>query len=264
GQTGHKSTNCGFRQQQQQQQQQYRTQGTAPPAQNQNWGPSNQNYGNSQQNQSNMRNSGQSGNTAYGRRGNNNQGYNNNARHSGNNNNYQQNYSNPQRGQSNYLPNQQNRSANYGNRQPPNSYGVRAVHIDHTYGRDNEDNGENEVEGEVVDIGGPDPYLPMNNSESENYNEQFEQNYSDDQMVYPNDGFAQNEADNSVQTNEPVENVKIFSQIATQPVQENSTNQMFGELMRQMADLKQNQQNLKQNQQKANSKLENFRSLPKT
>ncbi|MCP4474685.1 MAG: hypothetical protein GY821_09015, partial [Gammaproteobacteria bacterium] len=82
GQTGHKSTNCGFRQQQQQQ---YRMQGTAPPAQNQNWGPSNQNYGNSQPNQSNMRNSGQNGNTGYGRGGNNNQGYNNNTRNSGNN-----------------------------------------------------------------------------------------------------------------------------------------------------------------------------------
>ncbi|MCP4475544.1 MAG: hypothetical protein GY821_13465, partial [Gammaproteobacteria bacterium] len=118
GQAGHKSTNCGFQQQQQQQQQQYRTQGTAPPAQNQNWGPSNQNYGNSQPNQSNMRSSGQSGNAGNGRGGNNNQGYNNNARNSGYNNNYQQNYSNPPRGQSNYSPNQQNRPANFGNRQP--------------------------------------------------------------------------------------------------------------------------------------------------
>ncbi|MCP4495022.1 MAG: hypothetical protein GY820_48125, partial [Gammaproteobacteria bacterium] len=77
------------------------------------------------------------------------------------------------------------------------------------------------------------------------------------QMVYPNDGFAQNGANNSVQTNEPGENVKIFSQIATQPVQENSTNQMLCLIIRKVA-------NLEQNQQKADSKFENFRSLTKT
>ncbi|MCP4492477.1 MAG: hypothetical protein GY820_34995, partial [Gammaproteobacteria bacterium] len=263
GQTGHKSTNCGVRQQQQQQQQQYRTQGTAPPAQNQNWGPSNQNYGNSQPNQSNMRNSGQSGSTGYGRGGNNSQGYNNNTRNSGNNN-YQPNYSNPQRGQSNYPPNQQNRSANYGNRQPPNSYGVRAVHIDHTCERENEENGENGVEGEMGDLCGPDSYLPKNNSELENCNEQYEQNCSEDQMVYPNDGFAQNEAEHSVQTNEPEENVPIFSQIATQQIQENSTNQMLGNIMRKMEDLQKNQQDLQQGQRRTDSKLENFRGLNKT
>ncbi|MCP4485784.1 MAG: hypothetical protein GY820_00405, partial [Gammaproteobacteria bacterium] len=127
GQIGHKSTNCGFQQQQQQQQQQYRTQGTAPPTQNRNWGPSNQNYGNSQPNQSNMRSSGQSGNAGYGRGGNNQQGYNNNTRNTGHNNNYQQTYSNPPRGQ--------NRPANFGNRQPQyqqgpqTGYGVRALQI---------------------------------------------------------------------------------------------------------------------------------------
>ncbi|MCP4492400.1 MAG: hypothetical protein GY820_34590, partial [Gammaproteobacteria bacterium] len=64
GQTGHKSINCGFRQQQQQQQQQGRNQGPPPYAQNQNWGPSNQNQSNSQQ--GSARGSGQSSNAGYG------------------------------------------------------------------------------------------------------------------------------------------------------------------------------------------------------
>ncbi|MCP4475587.1 MAG: hypothetical protein GY821_13685, partial [Gammaproteobacteria bacterium] len=74
GQTGHKSINCGFRQQQQQQQQQQqaRNQGPPPYAQNQNWGPSNQNQNNSQQ--GSVRGSGQNSNAGYGRGGYNNQG----------------------------------------------------------------------------------------------------------------------------------------------------------------------------------------------
>ncbi|MCP4476347.1 MAG: hypothetical protein GY821_17665, partial [Gammaproteobacteria bacterium] len=219
GQTGHKSTNCGFQQQQQQQQQQYRTQGTAPPTQNRNWGPSNQNYGNSQPNQSNMRNSGQSGNTGYGRVGNNNQGY-NNARNNGNNN-YQQNYSNPPR------PGQQNRTANFGNRQPQNTQGVRVLQINpDSLNVGGEDDDTLDPNPEEVDLSGQDSYLPKNNSEEEDFYEQYEQKYNNGQMGYPNDGFAQNGASNSVQTNEPEENVKIFSQIAMQLTPENSTNQL--------------------------------------
>ncbi|MCP4494508.1 MAG: hypothetical protein GY820_45500, partial [Gammaproteobacteria bacterium] len=112
---------------------------------------------------------------------------------------------------------------------------------------------------------------PKNNSEEEDFYEQYEQKYNNGQMVYLNDGFAQNGADNLVQTNEPGENVKIFSQIATQPTQENSTKQMLGEMMRKMDNLQLNQQGLQQNlqdvqqnQQKADSKFENFRSLTKT
>ncbi|MCP4475009.1 MAG: hypothetical protein GY821_10695, partial [Gammaproteobacteria bacterium] len=107
-------------------------------------------------------------------------------------------------------------------------------------------------------------YLPKNNSEEEDFCEQYEQQYNNGQMVYPDDGFAQNRANNSVQTNEPGENVKIFSQIATQSTPENSTNQLLGEIMRKMENLQQNQQDLQKNQQKADSKFENFRSLTKT
>ncbi|MCP4473760.1 MAG: hypothetical protein GY821_04185, partial [Gammaproteobacteria bacterium] len=190
GQTGHKSTNCGVRQQQQQQQQQqYRTQGTAPTAQNQNWGPSNQNYGNSQSNQSNMRNSGQSGNTGYGRGGNNNQGYNNNTRNSGHNNNYQQTYSNPPRGQSNYSSNQQNRPANFGNRQPQyqqgpqTGYGVRALQINSDGWNEGCENGGNfdNPEREFFENGEQCQYMP-NCQEQENF---FSSEYSNNQDGRP-------------------------------------------------------------------------------
>ncbi|MCP4489512.1 MAG: hypothetical protein GY820_19685, partial [Gammaproteobacteria bacterium] len=207
--------------------------GTAPPAQNRNWGPSNQNYGNSQPNQSNMRNSGQSGNAGYGRVGNNNQGY-NNARNNGSNN-YQQNYSNPPR------PGQQNRTANFGNRQPQNTQGVRVLQVNpDSLNVGGEDDDTLDPNPEEVDLSGQDSYLPKNNSEEEDFYEQYEQKYNNGQMVYPNDGFAQNGANNSVLTNEPMENVKIFSQIAMPPIQENSTNRMLGEIMRKMEDLQQN------------------------
>ncbi|MCP4491562.1 MAG: hypothetical protein GY820_30285, partial [Gammaproteobacteria bacterium] len=88
--------------------------------------------------------------------------------------------------------------------------------------------------------------------------------YNEDQYNSHGEQHFQNGANNSVLTNEPGENVRIFSQIATQPVQENSTNRMFGEIMRKMENLQQNQQDLQKNQQKADSKFENFRSLTKT
>ncbi|MCP4489604.1 MAG: hypothetical protein GY820_20150, partial [Gammaproteobacteria bacterium] len=81
--------------------------------------------------------------------------------------------------------------------------------------------------------------------------------YDNDQYNSPGEQHFQNGANNSVLTNVPVENVKIFSQIATQPKQENSTKQMFGELMRKIDDVQ-------QNQRKTDSKLENFRSSVKT
>ncbi|MCP4474694.1 MAG: hypothetical protein GY821_09060, partial [Gammaproteobacteria bacterium] len=58
--------------------------------------------------------------------------------------------------------------------------------------------------------------------------------YDNDQYNSPGEQHFQNGANNSVLTNEPVENVKIFSQIATQSTQDNSTKQLLNEIMRKM------------------------------
>ncbi|MCP4493931.1 MAG: hypothetical protein GY820_42520, partial [Gammaproteobacteria bacterium] len=108
------------------------------------------------------------------------QGYNNNTRNSGNNN-YQQNYSNPPRGHSNYSSNHQNRPANVGNRQPQyqqgpqTGYGVRALQINSDGWNEGCENSEN------FDNPGREFF---ENSEPENCNEQYEQNYNDGPMVY--------------------------------------------------------------------------------
>ncbi|MCP4476021.1 MAG: hypothetical protein GY821_15970, partial [Gammaproteobacteria bacterium] len=83
--------------------------------------------------------------------------------------------------------------------------------------------------------------------------------YDHDQYNSPGMQHFQNGAKNSVSTNEPVENVKIVSQIATQEstTQENSTNKVLGAIVRIIEDLQ-------QNQQRTDSKLENFRGLNKT
>ncbi|MCP4473403.1 MAG: hypothetical protein GY821_02295, partial [Gammaproteobacteria bacterium] len=58
--------------------------------------------------------------------------------------------------------------------------------------------------------------------------------YDNDQYNSHGEQHFQNGANNSVLTNEPIENVKIFSQIATQPTQDNSTKQLLNEIMRKM------------------------------
>ncbi|MCP4475852.1 MAG: hypothetical protein GY821_15065, partial [Gammaproteobacteria bacterium] len=177
GQSGHKLTNCGFRQQQQQQQQ-FRMQGTSPPTQNQNWGPSNQNYGNSQPSQSNLRGSGQNSNAGYSHGGYNNQGYNNTGRNSGYNNTNQQSYSNPQRGQSNYPSQQQNRPSNFGNRQSPGTYGVHAVHINSNYGCESDGNDENfnNFDGEYIENDGQSQYMPNCGDQENFYSSEYNNN----------------------------------------------------------------------------------------